>query len=141
MTSSNRSLDKISKEKKFLKWDLKFLKIKYFSPPRYLIVEDSFAGRAGLGRAIKSYNSKHFIDLADNGPEAFEKFCRLISQGYIYDYIFMDIEIPHINGIKVAELIRDKEKIFRVHTNIAAVTGKKIDEIPPEIFDHICKDN
>lgn len=135
--SSDRSCGQ--NPKKQLKWDLKDLRIRYFTPPRYLIVEDSFLNRAGLGSIIKSYNCKHFIDLVDNGPEAFERFCRLISQGYIYDYIFMDIEIPHIDGIKVAQLIREKETIFGVHTNIAAVTGRDISEIPKGVFDNICK--
>lgn len=122
-----------------IKWNLKESKIKYFNPPRYLIVEDTLFGRTGLGKLIKTYTGMHFIDMADNGPEAVEKFSKLISQGYIYDYIFMDIEIPHINGIDVANYIRDKEKIFGVHTNIAAVTVREPNEIPAGLFDEIGK--
>jgi DNA-binding LytR/AlgR family response regulator len=121
------------------RWNLKDIKVKYFLPPRYLIVEDNYAGRSELGRMIQIDNSKHFIDLVDNGPEAIEKFSKMICQGYIYDFIFLDIEIPDINGIDVASYIREKEKIFGVHTNIAAVTGKNVSEIPSNIFDYICK--
>ena len=136
---SNFSLCNVNEKLHKVKWDIKDLKVKYFNPPRYLIVEDNYVGRSGLGKMIKSYNSKHFIDLVDNGPEAVEKFWKMISQGYIYDFVFMDIEIPDINGIDVAEYIREKEKIFHVHTCIAAVTGKNINEIPKNLFDYICK--
>lgn len=137
--TSGYTLRVIKDKQKWAKWDIRDLKIKYFTPPRYLIVEDNFVGRSGLGRIIKSYNSKHFIDLADNGPEAIEKFSKMICQGYIYDYIFMDIEIPHINGIKVVEIIRQMEKIFNVHSSIAAVTVSNLNEIPKSLFDEISK--
>lgn len=142
---SNKSIKYDRKEEKQSgtttkkRWNLKDIKVKYFSPPRYLIVEDNYAGRSELGRMIQIDNSKHFIDLVDNGPEAIDKFSKMICQGYIYDFIFLDIEIPDINGIDVACYIREKEKIFDVHTNIAAVTGKSVSEIPPNIFDYICK--
>lgn len=131
----------IKKDKIFEKWDVNDLKIKYFTPPRYLIVEDTFTERLGLRKIINSYNSRIFIDIADDGPQAVSKFNKMICQGYIYDLIIMDIEIPYINGIEVAQYIRSDEKIFNAHTIIIAATSKKKDNIPSNIFDKICKLN
>lgn len=130
----------LSERKNKIKWDLTKFKVRYFTPPRYLIVEDNYLGRRDLGRTIRIYNSNHYVDLAESGPEAIHKFTKMLTQGYIYDYIFMDIDLPDIRGNVVTKMIRDIEKRFGVHTNIAAVTVGNIDEFfGDNVFDKLCK--
>lgn len=122
-----------------IKWDFTKFKIRYFTPPRYLIVEDNYLGRRDLGRIIRNYNNNHYVDLADTGPEAINKFTKMLTQGYIYDYIFMDIDLPDIKGNVVTQMIRDIEKRFGVHTNISAVTVGNLDDLGEKLFDKLCK--
>lgn len=121
-------------------WDMTKYKVNYFFPPRYLIVEDNFIGRSDLGKILREYNHKHFVDIAETGPEALERFKKLLSQGFQYDCIFMDIDIPDIKGNIATQMIREYERPFSVHTKIAAVTVNLcgIEEESKDIFDEFC---
>jgi CheY-like chemotaxis protein len=56
----------------------------------------------------------YYVELANNGFEAIEKF-----NNSSFDIIFMDIQIPKIDGIKVTKIIRN----FDTHIPIIALTG------------------
>ena len=121
-----------------LNWDITKFNIRYFSTPRYLIVEDNYLGRKDLGRNIFEYNPNHYIDLAEHGSEAISKFTNMLTQGYIYDFVFMDIDLPYLDGIQVTKKIRETEKRFKVHTKIAAVTVGVIEGDDYALFDMRC---
>lgn len=58
------------------------------------------------------------IDLAENGQQAIERF-----QHYKYDAIFMDCQMPELDGYQTTEHIRTLEKESGHHTPIIAMTA------------------
>ncbi|MEC7838441.1 MAG: response regulator [Chlamydiota bacterium] len=59
------------------------------------------------------------VDPAESGQEALEQF-----DSNVYDIIFMDINMPDMDGIQVTKLIRAKEKeAGKEYTPIVAITG------------------
>jgi len=128
------------KEIKPMLWDMTKFKPRYFTPPRYLVVEDNLIGRRDMARNLRNYSTKHYIDLADTGNEAISKFKKMITQGFIYDYIFMDIDLPDIKGDSVTKIMRDYEKDYGVRTLIAAVTVSNIEDFAQnKLFDYFSK--
>jgi len=68
---------------------------------RILVVDDIFTNRLLLSELIKS--TGHEVILAENGKEAIEA----IEKEEIH-LVFMDIEMPVMNGIETTEYIRNK---------------------------------
>jgi CheY-like chemotaxis protein len=63
----------------------------------------------------------------------------LLSQGYLFDFIFMDIDLPEMPGIEATKIIRNIEKQYPgVHSNIVAVTVEGKTEVEEGIFDDYC---
>lgn len=60
------------------------------------------------------------VDIATNGEEAVQLWKR--NQ---YDFIFMDIMMPGMNGYDATRMIRSYEAGTKQHTIIVAVTAKK----------------
>ncbi len=58
------------------------------------------------------------IDMADNGLEAIKK----VKNGH-YDLIFMDAQMPELDGVEATKKIREMEKEFGIHTPIIALTA------------------
>ena len=80
-----------------------------------LVVEDDPVNLTVLTRMLKGKG--HTIDTAANGSEA------LVLHGRKpYDVIFMDIQMPIMDGIEATVLIREKEGLVR-HTPIIALTA------------------
>src|SRR5690606_7579455 len=91
---------------------------------KVLIAEDSPDNRM----LLQIYLSKYPLDLyfAENGARAVELF-----NLQKFDIIFMDIQMPHMDGITAAKLIRKKEKIQKTpQIPILAFSAHK----PQEIF-------
>ncbi|AFM40688.1 PAS/PAC sensor hybrid histidine kinase [Desulfosporosinus acidiphilus SJ4] len=84
-------------------------------PLRILIAEDDRVNLMVLTIMLKEKG--HFIEAAMNGVEALESHAR--SQ---YDVIFMDIQMPVMDGIEVTKKIREREGNDR-HTPIIAITA------------------
>ncbi|AGB19490.1 LytR/AlgR family response regulator transcription factor [Thermoanaerobacterium thermosaccharolyticum] len=74
---------------------------------RSLIVDDEIPAIEGLKRLLEDYkNTLEVVGTATNGTEAFEKIISLKP-----DVVFLDIDIPKINGINVASNISSLEKV------------------------------
>ncbi len=71
--------------------------------PKILLVEDNIINQRVVVLTLKHLNFE--CDVASNGKEAFEKFCQ-----NEYDLIFMDIQMPVLNGLEATKLIRNYEK-------------------------------
>ncbi len=84
---------------------------------KILIVEDNKINM----KLTKSYLNEYaaFIDWAKNGLEGCEKY-----QQDKYDIIFMDLQMPIMDGIMATIKIRELEKELNVYTPIIALTAQ-----------------
>ncbi|CAN2042327.1 two-component system, sensor histidine kinase [Candidatus Magnetomoraceae bacterium gMMP-15] len=86
-------------------------------PLKILLVEDIEANQKLMMRFLK--NTPVSVDIADNGKIAVEKFT-----ANQYDLIFMDIQMPEMDGYEATEAIRKLEKKNNVPiTPIIALTA------------------
>lgn len=80
-----------------------------------LVVEDDPVNLTVLTRMLKGKG--HTIETATNGSEAL-----VLHRQKLYDVIFMDIQMPIMDGIEATVLIREREGLDR-HTPIIALTA------------------
>jgi CheY-like chemotaxis protein len=80
-------------------------------------------------------------DVATDGREAVEKFKILLNQGYLFDFIFMDIFLLEMDGVEATKIIREIENQYNCHSNIVAVTLEGKQQIQEGLFDEYCKLN
>ncbi|WP_339710326.1 ATP-binding protein [uncultured Kriegella sp.] len=87
-----------------------------------LIVDDNKINQKITQKILDKYNVKS--SLADDGKQAVE-----MSRLYKYDLILMDINMPKINGMEAAVMIREFDK----NIPIIALTAVELDEMRVEI--------
>ncbi|MCK3685253.1 response regulator [Maribellus sp. YY47] len=99
--------------------------LKYQLPEdiRILIAEDNLINQKVFKLSLKQlgYNS----DIAQNGREAYDMHI-----ADPYDIIFMDMQMPELDGLEATSMIREyeKENVNFPHTYIAAVTANSLTE-------------
>ena len=101
-------------------------------PLRILLVEDSLDNQV----LIKSYlkDTPHRLDLADNGQIGVAKF-----QNGHYDLIFMDMQMPVMDGLTATRTIRKWEKEQDLPAvQIVALTALALKEEAARIFEAGC---
>jgi signal transduction histidine kinase/ActR/RegA family two-component response regulator len=81
-----------------------------------LIVDDDAFNRTVLERLLKSFSLK--MDLACNGEEAVE-----MSRNRDYDFVFMDISMPVMDGMQATIAIREIDRLRGRMTPIVAFTA------------------
>ncbi len=74
---------------------------------RALIVEDNFTNRKILQRFLKDISE---TDIAVDGLEAVTAFKSALDDDIPYDVIFLDIMMPHKDGMQVLREIRQYEQ-------------------------------
>ena len=82
-----------------------------------LVVDDDYASRL-LARLCLVRLGYH-VEEAVNGQEALDKMANTS-----YDLIFMDCQMPVMNGYEATRHIREREKSTGLHTPIVAMTAK-----------------
>ena len=86
-----------------------------------LVVEDDPMSRTFMLKMMSRIGIE--ADLAVDGLEAM----RLYNKN-TYDLIFMDIQMPVMNGYETTRLIREQEKLTHVYTPIIAITAYALEE-------------
>jgi len=94
----------------------------HLRPLHILLVEDLKENREVMNLYLKG--TPYSIEMAENGQVAFEKF-----QSGSYDLVFMDMQMPVMDGIQAAAAIRHWErKQQRRPTPIVALTANALKE-------------
>lgn len=74
---------------------------------RILIAEDDMIGRTTIKKFLSHFA---YCDVAMDGLETLNLFIGSIDDNKPYDLICMDIMMPHLDGMKALEAIREIEK-------------------------------
>ncbi|MCP4700387.1 MAG: response regulator, partial [Gammaproteobacteria bacterium] len=90
-----------------------------FAAARVLLAEDIPANQKVACAMLKKLGIH--TDIAANGREAVEQWMRCC-----YDLIFMDCQMPEMDGYEATRTIRAKEKKFGVHIPIIALTANAL---------------
>lgn len=93
-----------------------------------LVVDDNGINQKVLSSMIERYS--HSVKTASNGQEALDR----VSTD-LFDLIFMDIELPDMNGLVVTRHIRDLPVPRKANTPIVALTGNVASEDVKACFD------
>ena len=87
---------------------------------KILVAEDNFINQKLVKQILLRYGLE--VELANNGLEAFEKY-----RSTQYDLIFMDIQMPVMDGVEATHEILNYEKEERLHhTPIIALTANAL---------------
>ena len=90
-----------------------------WKPIRTLVAEDNPVSQRMVKSALE--RSGHLVELVENGKDAVQR----VASGR-FDLVFMDIEMPVLDGFGATALIRENEKGTKRHTPIVAMTGHTI---------------
>lgn len=91
--------------------------LKPFAEARILLVEDYEVNAVFAEKLLRKFGARH-IDLATDGIEAIHRF-----QESDYDFIFMDCQMPELDGYRATEELRHTEMREGRHTPIVAMTA------------------
>lgn len=89
------------------------------TPLRILVADDSPVNQAVAVGLLELLG--HQVETADNGRAAFEAW-----QQHTFDVIFLDLEMPELDGLSTARLIRERESLSGGHTPLFAMTAHAI---------------
>ncbi|MDP2183571.1 MAG: response regulator [Actinomycetota bacterium] len=96
---------------------------KDIAPLEILVAEDSEDNRFLLESCLGA--TPHRVTFAENGREALD----LVESGQVFDLVFMDMQMPIMDGYEAARLIRERERpLDGVHMPIVALTAYALSE-------------
>ncbi len=84
---------------------------------KILLVEDYHVNQVFAIKLLRKFGFIH-IDLAENGVQAIEKYRK-----ENYDMIFMDCQMPELDGYQATQKLRMLEEGLNLHTPIIAMTA------------------
>ncbi len=92
-------------------------------PPglKILLAEDNKINQTLAVKLLNKINAD--VDVANNGREAVDK-----ALATSYDIIFMDIQMPEMNGFEATNAIREHEKNSGAHVPVIAMTANAMKE-------------
>lgn len=71
---------------------------------RVLIIDDEIFLLRTISRLMKAWN--YDVDVINSGLEAVQQIEKSISEGNMYDLVFVDISMPEIDGLTVIKNIK-----------------------------------
>lgn len=108
------------------------------------IVEDELCCQENIKKLLMRYSEEHHMEFSfftfDNGSKFLDEF-----KPFEYDIVFMDIDMPGINGMETAKEMRQKddEAILVFVTDLAqyAIKGYEVDAydfiVKPVNYEHL----
>jgi signal transduction histidine kinase/CheY-like chemotaxis protein len=93
-----------------------------------LLAEDNVINQKVISIMMKKHNVN--IDIANNGEEALDFFNKKD-----YDLIFMDVQMPVMDGLKATKLIKESAKYQVRKTPIIAITANAFNDDKNKAFD------
>lgn len=90
-------------------------------PLKILIVEDDFINQKVIGKVLKKLGYQ--ADISNNGVQALEKI-----RAIPYDLIFMDIQMPEMDGYETTVQIRNNTLLNNPNLIIIAMTANAMQE-------------
>jgi two-component system chemotaxis response regulator CheY len=84
----------------------------HYIPLKVLIADDHFLTRQTVSDVMRAHKVGHFEAVAD-GSEAREKITQAMAFGTPYDVVFLDWNMPLIQGIDVLKHFRNQENFSR----------------------------
>jgi signal transduction histidine kinase/CheY-like chemotaxis protein len=87
-----------------------------FRPLRILLAEDNVFNQKVATKMLEI--AGHSVTLASNGREAVEAYSK-----QRFDLVFMDVQMPEMDGVQATRLIRQQQQKEGVHTPIIAMTA------------------
>jgi len=98
-------------------------------PLQILIAEDNDVNRILIRKIFEKLNLPY--DVAVNGFQAVEAF-----ENHYYDLVFMDIEMPGMDGFEATKKIREKYKNLGKQPYIVALTANSLSGERQRCIDH-----
>lgn len=92
------------------------VKLKFKPQVTLLAVDDNDFILMGISHLKLEFQFK--MDICKNGVLALEKYNAMKASGFVYHAIFMDIDMPLMNGLECSSKIRELEKNQKVSTYI-----------------------
>jgi len=89
---------------------------------RILIVDDVPINQL-ISLKLIAKSGDHHVDCAENGREAIEKWAH-----DVYDLIFMDVQMPVMDGLEATRIIRSREYASEHKVHICAMTANAMKE-------------
>lgn len=89
-------------------------------PNSKILVVDDYPVNAELVKEMLEMMECN-VDLAEDGAIAFDLYVQ-----HNYDLIFMDIQMPELDGYQATRKIRETEKDTNRHTKIIAITANAL---------------
>jgi len=112
--------DALNISQEILKKDEFKLENNLFANISALVAEDNVINQKLIATTLRNFGME--ITIASNGEEAYNTY-----QKEHFDIIFMDIQMPVMNGVEATELILEYEKRKRLtHTPIIALTANAL---------------
>ena len=79
----------------------------FFEDMKVLVAEDNKVNQIVIGKLLSSLKAQH--ELAENGQLAFEAWRAQLNEEIYYELIFMDCQMPEMDGYTATKMIRDYE--------------------------------
>ena len=90
---------------------------------RVLLVEDDRDDQSLFCESLTELNPGFICEMANDGPQALE----MIAQNTFYDYIFIDLNLPKMDGFQVLETIKQTKLVQNVPLIILSSTKRQSD--------------